>query len=451
MTSASDYFIPGLHIEDHAITVPLDWRGVNPANTSAVAAACDKGSLGVFYRVVTAPDKIHDDLPLLVFLQGGPGGAGPRPLNATDEGWIGEAIKHFRVVLPDQRGTGRSSKVTASVIERVGAGSAERQADYLKRFLADSIVRDFEFLRLSAFGGSKWASLGQSYGGFLTLTYLSLFPNALSASFTTGGIPGVPANADEVYQHTYPRVLAKTQQFYDRYPQDADIVARIAQRVGQGDVVLPNGDPFSLRRLQSLGQGFGMKPGFERVHWLLDDAFDGDGNLSDGFLMQVLAITGSAGKALYWTLQEFIYADGGESGECEPLRWAAHRELTHHPEFSVDNRPLIFTGEMCYPWMFEEDAALRPFKDAVDIMMESRQWGKLYDLEQLARNEVPLQAGVYFDDMYVDSGIQLRTLSHIGNSHAWVTNEFEHDGVHGAAVFPHLYRLALERGDLRNL
>ena len=28
---------------------------------------------------------------------------------------------------------------------------------------------------------------------------------------------------------------------------------------------------------------------------------------------------------------------------------------------------------------------------------------------QLARNEVPLQAAVYFDDMYVDSGMQLDT------------------------------------------
>lgn len=446
MTSATEYFLPGLHVEDRSITVPLDWRGTAVYDSAEVQSVCERGTLQLFYRIVTAPDKVHEDLPLLIFLQGGPGGAGPRPLNAADEGWIAEAVKHFRVVLPDQRGTGRSSQVSSAVIEQVG--SPQQQADYLKRFLADSIVRDFEYLRIREFGSRKWASLGQSYGGFLTLTYLSLFPQALSMSFTTGGIPGVPASADEVYRHTYPRVLTKTLQYYRRYPQDESVVAKIADRVAEGNVLLPNGDPFSLQRLQSLGQGFGMKPGFERLHWLLDGAFDANDNLSDGFLMKVLASTSSAGKALYWTLQEFIYADGGESGTCEPIRWAAQRELANHPEFDADNRPLIFTGEMCYPWMFEEDSALAAFKPAVDLMMESNEWGKIYDAEQLQHNTVPLQAAVYFDDMYVDSGIQLDTLSHVTSSHYWVTNDFEHDGVHGPKVFPHLLELARDRGDL---
>lgn len=449
MTSARDYYIPGLHVEDRSITVPLDWRGVDPADSHAVEAACDAESLQLFYRVVTAPDKVHEDLPLLVFLQGGPGGAGPRPLNATDEGWIGEAVQHFRVVLPDQRGTGRSSQVSPSVIAH--RGTRAQQAEYLKRFLADSIVHDFEYLRLTKFDGRKWVSEGQSYGGFLTLTYLSLFPQALQMCFTTGGIPGVPASADEVYRHTYPRVLTKTLQYYTRYPQDEEIIAALADRIAEGDVRLPNGDPFSVKRLQSLGQGFGMKPGWERLHWLIDGAFDANGDLSDGFLMKVLATTSSAGKALYWTLQEFIYADGGDAGRCDPIRWSAQRELGNHPEFDVRNRPLIFTGEMCYPWMFEEDSALRPFKAAVELMMESDEWGKIYDAAQLRRNEVPLQAGIYYDDMYVDSGIQVDTLSRIGNSHYWMTNDFEHDGVHGGFVFPHLYQLALERGDLEGL
>lgn len=444
--NSGNYYIPGLHVEDHSITVPLDWRGVEPTDTTAVQKACDDSSLSLFYRVVCDPTKVHEDLPLLVFLQGGPGGAGPRPLTASDEAWIGEAIKHFRVVLPDQRGTGRSSQVSANGI--VALGGAQEQAEYLKRFLADSIVRDFEYLRLTAFGGRRWMSLGQSYGGFLTLTYLSLFPQGLRACFTTGGIPGVPASADEVYRHTYPRVLSKTRQYYERYPQDEAVLGSIADRLAQGDVKLPNGDPFSVQRLQSLGQGFGMKPGFERVHWLVDEAFDTTGNLSEGFLMQVLNTTSSAGRPLYWSLQEPIYADGGDSGDCDPLRWAAQRELGNHPEFAATQRPLIFTGEMCYPWMFEEDYALRPLKSAVDELMESREWGKIYDVDQLAHNEVPLQSGVYFDDMYVDSGIQLDTLSRIGSSHYWVTNDYEHDGVHGSNVFAHLLELAASRGDL---
>ena len=74
MTLLSEYYVPGLHIEDRSIKVPLDWTGHEPGH------GFDGESISLFYRVVTAPEHVHDDLPLLVFLQGGPGGSGPRPL-----------------------------------------------------------------------------------------------------------------------------------------------------------------------------------------------------------------------------------------------------------------------------------------------------------------------------------------------------------------------------------
>ena len=469
------YYVPGLCVEDHSIAVPVDWGGANPADVLRSGLAKDgpdgsPATLGLFYRVLCAPEHVHDDLPLLVFLQGGPGGQCPRPLGPSDDGWIAEAVRHFRVVLPDQRGTGRSSRIDAQSVAGMDARAA---ADYLKLFLADSIVRDFEYLRLKAFGGARWASLGQSYGGFLTLTYLSLFPHGLAASFTTGGIPHVPADVAEVYAHTFPRMMEKTRRYYERYPQDARRVAAIADRLAQGDVTLPNGDPFSLNRLRMLGADFGMKPSFERLHWLVDQAFTGgDGAvlpeddssgvphadhaygcepaaLSTGFLMNVLARTASYERPLYWPLQEFIYADGELD---HPIRWAAQHELERHPEYAADSRPFMFTGEAVFPWMFDEDSSLRPFRPAVELLMEDTHFGRIYDVGQLERNDVPLQAAVYFDDMYVDSGLQLDMLSRIGNARAWVTNEFEHDGVHdGPTVFRRLYEEARDRGDLANL
>jgi proline iminopeptidase len=446
MTLLSEYYVPGLHIEDRSIKVPLDWTGHEPGH------GFDGESISLFYRVVTAPEHVHDDLPLLVFLQGGPGGSGPRPLGPSSDGWIEEAIKHFRVVLPDQRGTGRSSRVDTHVIEGMD-GDGKAGAAFLKRFLADSIVRDFEHLRRTEFGGARWVTLGQSYGGFLTLTYLSLFPQGVIASFTTGGIPHVPADATDVYRHTFPRMVAKTKQFYERYPIDIERAATVADILRSRKVTLPNGDPLTVERFQCLGSDFGMKPSFERVHWILDQAFlDGDGSaststeLSDEFLSSVMDATSS--RPLYWPLQEFIYANG----ELEtPIRWAAQRVRCEHPEFAGDIRPLNFTGEAMFPWMFEQERALRPFKPAMDVLMEDTHFGTIYDADQLARNEVPLQAAVYFDDMYVDSGLQLDTLSRVGRSHYWTTNEFEHDGVHGATVFRHLFTEALNRGDLAEL
>ena len=45
----------------------------------------------------------------------------------------------------------------------------------------------------------------------------------------------------------------------------------------------------------------------------------------------------------------------------------------------------------------------------------------------------------------------LDTLSRVGRSHYWTTNEFEHDGVHGSVVFKRLFNEALNRGDLEEL
>ena len=60
------------------------------------------------------------------------------------------------------------------------------------------------------------------------MSYLSLFPEGVAASFTCGGIPHVPASANEVYAHTFPRMAAKTRQYYDRYPADVERVAVLA-------------------------------------------------------------------------------------------------------------------------------------------------------------------------------------------------------------------------------
>lgn len=480
MALLASYHLPGLAVEDHAIDVPLDWRGTSPARLAGVAcaptsalaeaSAAEKGdpafegrSLRLFYRVLCAPENVGRDLPYLVFLQGGPGGAGPRLTSPTSDGWVAEAVRHFRVILPDQRGTGRSSRVDGATVAREGDAAA--QARFLKRFLADSIVRDFEYLRLTQLGGARWATLGQSYGGFLTLAYLSTFPGAAAASFTCGGIPHVPASAEEVYAHTFPRMVAKTNLLYKCYPDDCRRLALLADRVAAGDVRLPDGSPLSLRRLQSLGQGLGMKPGHERLHNLLDLAFTaGDGSsdaalaaagghaekieLSPAFLAGAWSATNVVSNPLYWVLQELIYADGELDA---PIAWAAERALRERPEFDPAARPLMLTGEACFPWMFEEMPELRPFAGAMERLMADTSFGRLYDQAALLANETPLQAAVYFDDLYVDSGLQLDTLSRVGASHAWVTNEFEHDGLHGDRVFKHLLDEARNRGDLAGL
>ncbi|WP_305784038.1 alpha/beta fold hydrolase [Symbioplanes lichenis] len=390
---------PGVSFTDHVVSVPLDHeRPGGPA-------------IEVFAREVVAAGRERESLPWLVFLQGGPGGPSPRPHGA--DAWLGRALRTHRVLLLDQRGTGRSTPITARTV--AGKSDAELAA-YLKLFRADSIVADAEILRVRLAGGRPWETLGQSYGGFVTMTYLSYAPEGLKACYVTGGLPGLTATADDVYARTYPRVAAKNAEFYAAYPEDRAKVRRLADRLAADDVRLPDGDRLTVARLRHLGSSFGMSTGYSTVHWMLEQT-------EDEFLYTVMTATGFVDRPLF-ALQEYIYGSGSTA-----TNWAAQRAIEQRPEFAEDADPLLFTGEMMYPWMFRDIAALRPFAGAADLLAAESDWKPLYDLERLRTNTVPVRAAVYHDDMYVDAGLSLETAATVGNVRAWVTNEYEHDGV----------------------
>ena len=174
----------GLVLTEHEFSLPLDHARPGGA------------AIRVFAREIAAPDG--RDRPFLVFLQGGPGHEGARPTrHPTSPGWLDRALQDFRVLLLDQRGTGRSTPVGALP----GLTPAE-QAEYLTHFRADSIVRDAELIR-AELGVDRWSVLGQSFGGFCAMTYLSLAPEGLREAFITGGLSPVGRQADEIYRATY--------------------------------------------------------------------------------------------------------------------------------------------------------------------------------------------------------------------------------------------------------
>ena len=427
----SEYVIPGMRVRDHRVTVPLDWSRPDDGRT-----------LDVFAREVVNPERDRDaSLPKLLFLQGGPGGTSPRPA-AGGPPWLKEALATHRVILLDQRGTGRSSRIEAR--HMAAFADPERAADHLCLFRADSIVRDAEYLRTTVFGGTRWETLGQSYGGFVTMTYLSFAPEGLSACYVTGGLPGLRATAADVYRRTFPRARRKTERFYERYPDDRARIGRVADLLAARNIRLPDGDVLTVRRLQIVGIDFGMAPGFENVHWLFDEAFSdaAETRLSDHFLSRVAALTSYDGNPLYAVLQESIYGQGeGATG------WAAERELAAHPDFAPQRRPLLFPGEMIYPWMFQDIRSLRPFAAAAGALAARPRYGALVDPGRLAANAVPLAAAVYFDDLYVDAELSMDTAEHLGNAEVWVTNEYEHDGLRASpAVFARLRDMVRDRG-----
>jgi pimeloyl-ACP methyl ester carboxylesterase len=380
-------------------------------------------SLSVFAREVVAPGRESADLPWMVFLQGGPGYGAPRPVDGGS--WVGQALQTHRVLLLDQRGTGLSTPITAAGV--AARGSPAEQAAYLRNFRADSIVRDCEHVRRELIGDRPWSILGQSYGGFCALNYLSQAPEGLEAVYITGGVPSITATADDVYRVTYPKCRRKNEQYFARYPEDGPLLRRIARHLEDHDERLPSGDRLTTRRLQMLGLQFGFSDGFETVHYLLEDAFaSGDDHLSFVFLKHFEGLIAHDTHPIFSILHEAAYAQGASTN------WAAERLRGDYPEFDPrpdGDGPLFLTGEFIYPWMFEEISALAPLKDAAHLLAETEDWPALYDPAVLAKNEVPIAAAVYFHDMYVPTELSLETEARVPNLRTWVTSEYEHNGL----------------------
>ncbi|MGW0519482.1 alpha/beta fold hydrolase [Crossiella sp. NPDC003009] len=421
--------LPGLVTTAYTFDVPVDHADPQGEH------------LSVFAREVVATGREKDELPWLMMLQGGPGHPCERPTAPSP--WLGRALQDYRVLLLDQRGTGLSSRVNRQTLPL--RGDAKAQAAYLGHFRADSIVRDAELVRQALIGEEKWSIYGQSFGGFCSLTYLSLFPGSLRESLITGGLAPLSATADEVYRALYPRVRAKNEQFFARYPGDQEIARKVVEHLLGHDVRLPTGERLTAHRFQTLGMGFGTQREFDSLHYLLEASFvDGVGGpqLSDYFLAQAGARLSFASAPLYALVHEAIYNQGSASD------WSAQRVRAEFPEFDLEgDGPVLFTGEMIYPWQFDEDPALTPVKETAEILAARADWGPLYDPEVLARNEVPVAAAVYFDDMYVDAEYSLATAKAVRGTKVWVTNEYEHDGAgRSASVLDRLIKMA--RGEL---
>src|SRR5215469_9982857 len=283
----------GTVLTDHTFSVPLDHG--RPGGER----------IEIFAREVVAAGRAGQELPWLLFLQGGPGFSGPR-LSGRGS-WLDRALDDFRVLLLDQRGTGRSTPATRHTLACLG--SAQDQAGYLSLFRADSIVRDAELIRHELTGGEPWSVLGQSFGGFCTVTYLSFAPHGMREALITGGLPGLNTRAEDVYRLTYRTCAARNTEHYDRYPGDVAAARQVAEFLAERDGVrLPGGARLTVEAFQAIGGMLGQASGSHELHYLLENPFDSDGDeLSDAFLYQVAARTGFATAPLYAVLHEACY------------------------------------------------------------------------------------------------------------------------------------------------
>jgi pimeloyl-ACP methyl ester carboxylesterase len=404
--------IPGLVLTEHVFSVPLDHARPGGA------------SIEVFAREIADPDG--RDRPLLVFFQGGPGFESPRPTrHPTSPGWLDRALRDFRVLMLDQRGTGRSTPLGTLP----GLTPAE-QAEYLTHFRADSIVRDAELIR-AELGVDRWSILGQSFGGFCVMSYLSLAPEGLREAFVTGGLSPVGRHPDEIYRSTYDRILDRCERYYERYPEDRARVVSLVERLDTEEIRLPAGDRLTARRFRQAGNLLGMSDGAEQLHALLELPAD-----SLAFRHDVQDVLAFARNPIYAILHEASYADGAAT------RWSAERVMPA----DYATRPELLTGEHVYPWMFEDYGALAPLREAAELLA-MHEWPRLYDPERLRTNDVPVAAAIYANDPYVERVFSEETAALIRGARPWVTSEYEHNGLRadGDRVLGRLIDLARGR------
>lgn len=429
MQSSKPYRLAGLELVDHHFEVPLDY------------GQPDGRKIDLFVREVCDLDPKSQKKPFLVFLQGGPGFRAPCPI--VKEGWLKRALKEFRVLMYDTRGNGLSTPVDYQTLAL--EGDAQSQADYLKHFRADNIVRDAETIRAEMSPGVPWSTIGQSYGGWCTTTYLSLHPEGLKECFIFGGVPGLDRTAREIYEGTFPFIEERNRQYFEKFPMDKERLVKLSRHLLENDVHLPNGDRLTPRLLQLLGLKLGFAQTAEEIHYLLEEAFVSAGSkeiVGHAFLKGFQSSIRFDTNPIFAILHEAIYAQGSAT------EWACEAvQKEHYPEYeNFDD--FIFYGEMVFPWMFDEIAELRGMKEAADILASYTDWPDLYDKEVLSQNTVPTACVVYSNDMFVNVKFSKETIDFVPNMKAWYTSEYEHCGIRagGEKVFSRLIDLA--RGEI---
>ncbi|KAF2714169.1 alpha/beta-hydrolase [Pleomassaria siparia CBS 279.74] len=425
------HIVPGkLKITEHFFQVPRDYANPSAGTIQLFARSARKFEKPADYS--STEDAKKSQLPWLVYLQGGPGFQCRSPQNTT---W-GQTIidKGYQVLCLDQRGTGLSTAISQSSLQL--RGDEKVQTEYMKSFRADSIVKDCEAVRKALTEGfpeekKKWSVLGQSFGGFCITTYLSFFPEGLKEAFLFGGLPPMRDGPDEVYERLYRRVRQRNEKYYEKYPEDVERVKRIVkflQRNGDTTVRTQGGEGYlTARRFLQIGIYFGKHGGFDQVHDLVlrcDTDLTQFGHLTRPVVMECESSQSFDSNVIYALLHEPIYCQGTASS------WSAERLLSSNPEFSLQAEgPIFFTGEMIYPFMFDAYPELIKLSKVAHALAEDKEWPQLYNLEQLAKNEVPVYAAVYHDDMYVDFDLSMETASKIKGAKTFVTNAMYHDAI----------------------
>ncbi|KAK5189783.1 hypothetical protein LTR99_006285 [Exophiala xenobiotica] len=443
LLSSRTHQIPGkLLVSELFFSVPLDHSKPDDGEErlKIFCRSARKFEKPAAPKTATTSESDTDKLPWFVYIPGGPGFGCASPQNLPE--FTNEVLaRGYQFLAFDHRGMGLSTPATAETI--TSKGLPAQQAEYLTHFRAENAVRDLEAIRLCLTSDypaekKKWTIMGSSYGGFVCLNYLSFYPEGLREAFPVAGMgPITQSVPDGPVEKLFRKVLERNAKYYEKYPEDKEdvrkILGLIADSAGaSAGIKLPCGDILTEARFLEMGLCLGFHGGIDAIHAIVLRAAN-DIELFGGFTRPTLsAIEGMSSfndHPLYAVLHGSLYAQGMPAG------WAFDRVRDKFfPEFSTGlqkdrTEGPLFTGEVVFKHAFENHGELKALLDVAEILETKQHWDELYDLEQLGRNEVPVYAAIFVDDMYVDFEYSLETARMVKGCKTYVTNTLYHDAL----------------------
>ena len=307
--------------------------------------------------------------PLLVFFEGGPGHEAPRPVRtAASPPWLERALQDFRVLMLDQRGTGRSTPARGRC-----PGAAQR-AGRLPGPLPRRLDRRRRRGDPRELGVERWSVLGQSFGGFCALRYLSAAPEGLSEVLFTGGVPalGPPSTRSTGRPSRACATATSASRPLPRGSRRAcsSCSSSCARRSPASSRA---GTDCTPRGCVSSGSLLGMSDGFERLHYILELDPDSPAFLHDVEQATQLRPQPDLRDPARGLLGQRRRRPAGRRRGCSTSARTGREEF--------------LTGEHIFPWMFEEPT-LEPLREAAELLAQ-QEWPRLYDLERAAAERGP--------------------------------------------------------------
>ncbi|RAF64709.1 aminopeptidase, partial [Burkholderia multivorans] len=100
--------------------------------------------------------------------------------------------------------------------------------------------------------------LGQAFGGYTALRYVSARSESLTETYFTGGLPAIGVDPVDVYRATWAQMMRKSEQHYRNFPGDRDRMAALMDLAeADGGIALPGGARATTERVRLLGHHLG--------------------------------------------------------------------------------------------------------------------------------------------------------------------------------------------------